>query len=128
MNARAALVCFLVALVGVLVLHGPPALAAWRPVDYLYQCEDSNDYSGDVYVTRTEDINGVPTPVQYKVGWVSSCTTDGHVSLCAKCYAVKDIKLQTISYNFSVEGLATLDAWIVLDRVPGTPPGPAPLT
>ena len=126
MKARTGLVCSLTALAALLVLHAPPALAAWRPVDYLYQCEDSNDYSGYVYVILEGEVDGVPVVIKRKAGWVSSCTTDGHVSLCADCYTAKDIKLQTLSYNFSVDGLATLDAWIVLDRVPGTPPGPAP--
>lgn len=128
MNARAALVCLLTALVAVLVLRGSPALAAWRPVGYLYECEDSQDHSEYIYVAVEEKVGDEIVLVPRPAGWVSSCTTDGRVTLCAECYPVKDYKGKAVAYQFTVDGLATLDAWIVLERVPGTPPGPAPLT
>ena len=125
---RATLGVYLLTLAASLALAAQPSQAAWHPVDYLYNCEDSLDGSRFITVMVLEKVGDKLTLVPRTAARTSSHTTDGHVTVKTELYSIVQYDGKAVHYNCSVDGLATLDAWIVLERVPGTRPGPAPLT
>jgi len=130
MSARPLLVGSLTAALACLLLAAPAARAAWRPVDYIYVCDSPAAYfNQEGYQWVLETIDNKPLSMRYTVGKRTSYTTDSHVTVKATCYTVLKLSnSQPVSYSFAVDGLSSLAAWIVLDVVPGTRPGPPPLT